>query len=190
MPFVQYFLRSTNLDVVCNSTGPRDLNKDQGSPAVRVDLITTSAVFVVVGTFDVDASPDDLISGDYSSSLNVTFISEDSGGDAGVEGRWRLQAIDAACAVVANSPYGPTINSLGIWTASQALTWPVGANRLRLSIELRKIAVEHGGFAIGFETQDPNSWVRAETKAPPPVVPPFIIPGSKGRSRWPQGSIY
>lgn len=135
---MKLYLQATNTDTVC-ATGlsvERDLGFSAGSS--NINLATTSM------TWERSFSADRLVDEFAPSSKTITVYLKPGGiGTADGYIRWRLQAVDANCAVLASSAYSDVYDGAA-WAAAGstgvssalALSWPAGAVRLRLEVEL------------------------------------------------------
>lgn len=154
---IKYFLSDANADTTCDAgtAGPDDYDMAKSIPGANtITASVSSATFVEVATWDINASGDNPATGDHSISVDVSTISTRA------EFRFRLQAIDdGTCGVTASSTYSPTFNSAGIATDTVSnLVWAGGDDRLRLSLELRRSSAG-GSRSITVRTGDADSWV-------------------------------
>jgi len=130
---LRYYPTNANADTACDSSAvPKDLIRSLGSG--NIDMTASSASFTERGSADLDVSVEEKGYQPLSipTSVDVSLLSDG-------EVRYRLQAVDAACAVLASSPYSATISGVGINVQTLALDWPANARRLRLSLEVRRI---------------------------------------------------
>ncbi len=94
-------------------------------------------------------------SGNYTASVNVTFIT--GGGGGNIFWRFRIQILDASCVVLYNSAYSTPSNLQTVVTLTENITWPVGGTIARISFENNKLAGPlPGGTAV---TCDSNSYL-------------------------------
>ncbi len=145
------FLRDTSVESCADGSSGFDMDPTQGSPTADVSASVNSATFTEVLTWDETVGTNGK-SGDYDLSVDVSTLSTDA------EFRFRLQRLNAACAVQESSAYGPTFNTVGIETATITFSPAWAANDvLRLSLELRRSG-GHGSRSISVSTQDPDSF--------------------------------
>lgn len=145
------FLRDTSVESCADGSSGFDMDPTQGSPTADVSASVNSATFTEVLTWDETVGTNGK-SGDYDLSVDVSTLSTDA------EFRFRLQRLNAACAVQESSAYGPTFNTVGIKTATITFSPAWAANDvLRLSLELRRRG-GHGSRSISVSTQDPDSF--------------------------------
>jgi len=147
------YAQSVNTDVTCDIVGEtsRDLATAVGTgSATSAPSLATSFTEVLI--FDIGYTA---VSGTWSSSLNVASLT-----GTGATGRYRVQVVNGACAVVSNSAYSATFTTTGVKTLSAAVTVPAGGNRVRIAVEYKKNA---GGLPGGIGvTCDASSYVQVE----------------------------
>lgn len=160
-----YYLRNTNADTSCDaSAAPHDLSQTQGSgPNSATSGANGSNSFSEVMTFDVDASGDSPGSGAHSVQIEVTAMS------ARAEAQFRVQAVNSSCSVLQSSAYSSTFTSTGTYSLTTgSLPW-AGANRLRVSIEIRRSSGPVDPKSLTVATESANSYIDA----------PWPVAGSK-----------
>ena len=150
----KYFAKDTNADTTCDADTPFDMSKTQGSATTVASRDHANSAFEESLTFDIDVSGDNPATGNVDVSLDVAVV------DASVEYRFRVQAVDdSGCGVSASTGYSAAFTTNGIKTLSpESLTWAAGDDRLRLSIETRKLA-GHGNLGITVNVNDADSFV-------------------------------
>lgn len=156
----KYFCLNTNLETTCDVGDARDtdLSKTQGGSGTKVSLQTQSSTFVELLVFDSDVSGDSPATGNHDISIDVSAASA----AAEFEYKFRAQAIDdAGCSVSANTAYSSIFTGTGIKTLIAAsLTFAAGDERLRISVEGRKIG-SHGNKSLTVNTGDVDSFILA-----------------------------
>jgi hypothetical protein len=156
----KYFLRNVNVDTTCDGTNtPLDLNQTQGTSTTQATTAGQHSAWTEMASFDVDVSGDSPSTGSQTFDISVS-INSIVGSD--VEVRWRVQAIDDTGCSVTNSStaYSSVYTTTGVKTDTLTLTWSAGDERLRLSVETRKIN-NHGNKDVTLDVNDTNSWVQA-----------------------------
>jgi hypothetical protein len=156
----KYFLRNVNVDTTCDGTNtPLDLNQTQGTSTTQATTAGQHSAWTEMASFDVDVSGDSPSTGSQTFDISVS-INSIVGSD--VEIRWRVQAIDDTGCSVTNSStaYSSVYTTTGVKTDTLTLTWSAGDERLRLSVETRKIN-NHGNKDVTLDVNDTNSWVTA-----------------------------
>jgi hypothetical protein len=126
------YLRNANTDTGCDgATLPNDLSDTSGSGNVTASA--ASAGFSEIASWDVNVEADAYPG---AASFDTTLDCPLVGAEA--EFKWRLQAINASCAVVASTGYSATFSAAGVHSANGlTMTVPHGVTRLRLSLEGR-----------------------------------------------------
>lgn len=179
---VTYYLRNTNADTTCDAANtPKDLSQTQGSgPNSQQSSQTGSTSFTEVMSFDIDVGADGA-TGDHTISIDVSAV------DAKAEYRFRVQSVNASCSVVNSSAYSSTFNNTGIKTLGPTnLTWGT-ADRLRLSIEIRKSS-NGGNRDLTVNTEDADStviapWSLALSATANQASETDSIPGALGKAK-------
>ncbi len=160
---IKYFLRDTNADTTCDSTGPFDLSQTQGTPGVTAKSQNSTGTWVEQQSFDVDVSGDTPDDGTIDWSFDINAWSA----DASV--RIRIQAVDdTGCAVDGSTAYLPTTAGwdtdtagTGVKTGSiGSFTWPSTSERLRVSVEVERDTGAHGSKSVTFNVNDADSFIR------------------------------
>jgi len=141
------YCQSTNTDTTCDVAADtsQDLGAAVGSGSSSKTYSASAMTERII--WDVLRSGK---TGTYNVSLNVNTLNGTS-----PSARFRIQAIDNACAVQASSAYSSTFTTTGIKTAALALTWPGTGTRLRISLESTASGI---GPKLVSVTDDANSF--------------------------------
>jgi len=161
----KYFPIDANVDTTCDSVVADvigDMSKTQGAGADAVGS-TGSSGFTELFSWDIDVSGDSAGDGDHNCSINVTAADD----AAQFEYRMRLVAINDTGCVEELQSTGTTFTGTGVKTDTLSLTPWSPANRLRLEVWGRKVAV-HGNKAMTIRIEDADTFVDAPWGAAAP----------------------
>ena len=154
-----YYVHDTNTDSDCDyTTGPYDLVRDTAETSGSITSPgTSSASYVDVASWDVDVFGKGSglrVSPSYSIDVAGPFHTES-------DCRFRLEAVNDACAVLATSDYTTVmLPNDGIATGTFTISWPdVNATRLRLVMQVRKLS---GSGAKSCKVNLPSSFITCE----------------------------
>lgn len=154
---IKYFCKDVNVQTTCDVGGSRnqDLDTTQGTGATVTSSNTQNVAFAEKLTFDIDVSGDGPITGTQSISLDVSGVTAD------LEYRFRARFIDdGTCIATDSTTYSSTFSTAGIRTHSASLTFDGFAERLRISVEVRKTG-GHGNQSITVNVNDVDSFINA-----------------------------
>ena len=128
-----YYLQSTNLDHTCDASGTNSYDLGASVGTGTQGTITATTTYAQVSTSDISwASPHD---GPFDASINVTTLV-----GTGMTFKFRVEAVNSSCTVIASSAFSADFTTTGVKTLSATLSGTTGANRLRLAIWAKKSA--------------------------------------------------
>jgi hypothetical protein len=144
------YCQSTNIDTNCDPAAGTKYDLGNSLGTFGSAFVVASTSYVQRTCWDFLWTPKD---GPITISLNCTDLQGTS-----ATWRFRAQALNSACTVIANSAYSAEFTTTGIKTMTDSLTGTSGANRLRISLEAKRSG---GGPPppLSTITDDANSYI-------------------------------
>jgi hypothetical protein len=139
------YCQSTHGYTTCDSLSTT--NKDLASTVSSGTqaFTTTSTSYVRAGTYKQAFTG---TSGTYTAQLHITAATGTF--------RFRLEILDASCAIIASTPYTADLSTTGTFSTSGSITWPAGGASVAIRIDVKKTGgVGPTGCVV---TQDSTSY--------------------------------
>lgn len=160
-----WYLRGTSAETCADGSTGFDSNTTQGADTTVTSGNENTGSWVELLTFDVTVGA----AGPTSNAMDVSVLVGTANGD--VDWRYRLQRLSSGCAAQESTGYSGTQRNAGTLTATldcSSFSWSAG-DVLRLSIELQRVAGQHGNKNITATVSSTSSYITDPTVIPTAV---------------------